>query len=99
MGNAGLKVGRAFGAEPVVDATEQRKLSSRNDDGLFLVSTEAGRAHPRRLKMIAHSIANSCRKYMGRSGHPQTAIRDWEADLDWLYIKRYRNRFTFRWPK
>jgi hypothetical protein len=53
----------------------------------------------RRLRKLAESLAaftrNAARR---REGSFSVAIAEWEADLKYLYVQYYRNRFEFPWP-
>jgi len=53
----------------------------------------------RRLKKIADSIAHFRFLHGRKLERPREAIADWESDLLWLYKKRYKDRFQFRWPR
>lgn len=52
-----------------------------------------------RLRKMAESIAAFCRNAKRRKNATMSeSIRSWEADLAWLKVQFYDNRFTFRWP-
>lgn len=54
---------------------------------------------PCRLKKLAECIASFARNAKrNQSSNLSDAIRDWEADLLYLYNKYYRGHFNFDWP-
>lgn len=56
-------------------------------------------ATPKRLKKLAESLAAFARNAKRRQDERMSeAIRDWEADLRFLYDKYYVGRFHFGWP-
>ena len=52
-----------------------------------------------RLRKMAHSIAEFAKIH---KKHDPTkyavAIKDWEADLEYLRVTHYEGRFSFKWP-
>jgi hypothetical protein len=44
---------------------------------------------------IASFVRNAKRR---RDAHMGSAIKDWEADLEFLYFGYYVDRFHFAWP-
>lgn len=52
-----------------------------------------------RLHKMADSIAAFCRLAKKRWDPPDLAIKDWEADLKWLYDTYYIGRYSFFWPQ
>jgi len=52
-----------------------------------------------RLKKLADTIASLARNAKRRRTQAMDqAVRDWEADLEFLYYEYYVGRFSFAWP-
>lgn len=54
---------------------------------------------PARLQKLAETIAALTRNAKRRrDSRMQAAIRDWERDLEYLYMEYYVGKFCFAWP-
>ena len=54
---------------------------------------------PARLRQLAETLAAFARNAKRRrEANMDSAISDWEADLEFLYHNYYRGRFGFVWP-
>jgi hypothetical protein len=50
-----------------------------------------------RLRQMAYHISRQIPKHRGMWNH-DTAVREWEEDLEWLYYEFYKPWMRFRWP-
>ena len=50
-----------------------------------------------RLRQMAYHISRQIPKHRGMYNH-DTAVREWEEDLEWLYYEFYKPWMRFRWP-
>lgn len=99
----GYSVGEANGKD---DSVRQRMLSVIFDGPIppafprDYMAKWARPGTPLRLKQLAETLAALARNAKRRrEANMESAVRDWETDLEFLYHKYYRGRFGFGWPR